>query len=101
DLALIIADLEESANIKYSFDIADIIQKKLVEYLKLENRGIKQAPFVVLKGANMAAVIVEVAFISNPKEEELLKTNKFRENTAQALFEAIKFYIENTPDNGE
>jgi len=100
DLALIIADLEESANIKYSFDFADIIQKKLVEYLKLEDRGIKQAPFVVLKGANMAAVIVEVAFISNPKEEELLKTNKFRENAAQALFEAIKYYIENTPDNG-
>ncbi len=100
DLAKIIADLEESANIKYSFDFADIIQKKLVEYLKLENRGIKQAPFVVLKGANMAAVIVEVAFISNPKEEKLLKTNKFRENTAQALFEAIKYYIENTPNNG-
>ena len=101
DLALIIADLEESANIKYSFDFADIIQKKLVEYLKLENRGIKQAPFVVLKGVNMAAVIVEVAFISNPKEEKLLKTNKFRENAAQALFEAIKYYVENAPDNGE
>jgi len=100
DLAKIIADLEESANIKYSFDFADIIQKKLVEYLKLENRGIKQAPFVVLKGANMAAVIVEVGFISNPKEEKLLKTNKFRENAAQALFEAIKYYIENTPNNG-
>ena len=101
DLAKIIADLEESANIKYSFDFADIIQKKLVEYLKLENRGIKQAPFVVLKGVNMAAVIIEVAFISNPKEEKLLKTSKFRENAAQALFEAIKYYIENTPDNGE
>jgi N-acetylmuramoyl-L-alanine amidase len=101
DLAKIIADLEESANINYSFDFADIIQIKLVEYLKLENRGIKQAPFVVLKGANMAAVIVEVAFISNPEEEKLLKNNKFRENTAQALFEAIKIYIENTPDNGE
>jgi len=101
DLAKIIADLEESANIKYSFDFADIIQIKLVEYLKLENRGIKQAPFVVLKGANMAAVVVEVGFISNPKEEKLLKTNKFRENAAQGLFEAIKYYIENTPDNGE
>ena len=100
DLALIIADLEESANIKYSLDFADIIQKKLVEYLKLKNRGVKQAPFVVLKGANMVAVIVEVGFISNPKEEKLLKTNKFRENAAQALFEAIKYYIENTPNNG-
>jgi len=100
DLAKIIADLEESANINYSFDFADIIQKKLVEYLKLEDRGIKQAPFVVLKGVNMVAVIAEVAFLSNPKEEELLKTSKFRENAAQALFEAIKYYIENTPDNG-
>lgn len=100
DLALIIADLEESANIKYSFDFADIIQNKLVEYLKLENRGVKQAPFVVLKGVNMAAVIIEVGFISNPKEEKLLKTNKFREKAAQALFEAIKYYIENTLNNG-
>ena len=100
DLALIIADLEESANIKYSLDFAEIVQKKLVNYLKLEDRGVKQAPFVVLKGANMVAVIVEVAFISNPKEEKLLKTNKFRENAAQALFEAIKYYIENTPNNG-
>lgn len=100
DLALIIADLEESANIKYSLDFAEIVQKKLANYLKLEDRGVKQAPFVVLKGANMVAVIVEVGFISNPKEEKLLKTNKFRENAAQALFEAIKYYIENTPDNG-
>jgi N-acetylmuramoyl-L-alanine amidase len=100
DLAKIIADLEESANIKYSLDFAEIVQKKLVNYLKLEDRGVKQAPFVVLKGANMVAVIVEVAFISNPKEEKLLKTDKFRENAARALFEAIKYYIENTPDNG-
>ncbi len=100
DLALIIADLEESANIKYSLDFADIIQTKLAEYIKLENRGVKQAPFVVLKGVNMAAVIIEIAFISNPTEEKLLKNNEFREKTAQALFEAIKYYIENTPDNG-
>lgn len=99
DLALIIADLEESANIKYSLDFADVIQKKLVNYLKLEDRGVKQAPFVVLKGANMVAVIVEVAFISNPKEEKLLKNNEFKQKSAQALFEAIKYYIENTPDN--
>ncbi len=99
-LASIIADLEESANIKYSLDFAEIIQQKLVAYLKLENRGVKQAPFVVLKGVNMAAVIVEIAFISNPTEEKLLKNNEFREKTAQALFEAIKYYLENAPDEG-
>lgn len=100
DLALIIADLEESANIKYSLDFAEIVQEKLVNYLKLENRGVKQAPFVVLKGANMVATIAEVAFISNPEEEKLLKNSEFLQKSAQALFEAIKYYIENAPDNG-
>jgi len=99
DLALIIGDLEESANIKYSLDFAEIVQEKLVNHLKLENRGVKQAPFVVLKGANMVAVIAEVAFISNPEEEKLLKNNEFLQKSAQALFEAIKYYIENAPDN--
>ncbi|MDD5014799.1 MAG: N-acetylmuramoyl-L-alanine amidase family protein [Atribacterota bacterium] len=100
DLALIIADLEESANIKYSLDFAEIVQEKLVNYLKLENRGVKQAPFVVLKGSNMVAVIAEVAFISNPEEEKLLKNSEFLQKSAQALLEAIKYYIENAPDNG-
>jgi N-acetylmuramoyl-L-alanine amidase len=100
DLALIIADLEESANIKYSLDFAEIVQEKLVNYLKLENRGVKQAPFVVLKGANMVAILVEIAFISNPEEEKLLKNSEFLQKSAQALFEAIKYYIENAPDNG-
>lgn len=98
DLASIIGDLEESANIKYSFDFADIVQKELVKYLKLENRGVKQAPFVVLKGVNMAAVIVEIAFISNPTEEKLLKNNEFSQKTAQALFDAIIYYIKNIPN---
>ena len=100
DLAKIIADLEESSNIQRSFDFAKIVQEKLVKYLKLEDRGVKQAPFVVLKGANMVAVIAEVAFVSNPKEEKLLKNNEFRQKSAQALFEAIKYYIENTSDDG-
>jgi len=98
DLASIIGDLEESANIKYSFDFAHIVQKELLKYLKLENRGVKQAPFVVLKGVNMAAVIVEIAFISNPQEEKLLKNNEFSQKTAQALFDAIIYYIKNIPN---
>jgi N-acetylmuramoyl-L-alanine amidase len=98
DLASIIGDLEESANIKYSFDFADIVQKELLKYLKLENRGVKQAPFVVLKGVNMAAVIVEIAFISNPTEEKLLKNNEFSQKTTQALFDAIIYYIKNIPN---
>ncbi len=98
DLAKIIADLEESANIQYSLDLAEIVQKEMVNYLKLGNRGVKQAPFVVLKGVNMAAILVEVGFISNPNEEKLLRDNNFRKKVAEAIFKALKYYLEKTPD---
>jgi len=98
DLAQIIADLEESANIQYSLDLAEIVQKEMVNFLKLENRGVKQAPFVVLKGVNMAAVLVEIGFISNPSEEKLLKDSNFRKKAAESIFEAVKYYLQNTPD---
>ena len=95
----IIADLEESASIGFSLDLADIIQKRLVQHTGLENRGVKQAPFIVLKGVNMAAVLVEVGFISNPNEERLLKTSEFQTKIAQALSQAIKEYVKDMPEN--
>lgn len=93
----IIADLEESASIGFSLDFADIVQKKLVQHTGLSSRGVKQAPFIVLKGVNMAAVLVEVGFISNPEEEKLLKTSEFREKVAQALGESVTEYIKTIP----
>jgi N-acetylmuramoyl-L-alanine amidase len=95
----IIADLEESASIGFSLNFADLVQKKLIQHTGLDNRGVKQAPFIVLKGVNMAAVLIEVGFISNLNEEKLLKTPEFREKVAQALSEAVKEYINNIPEN--
>ncbi len=95
----IIADLEESASIGFSLDFADIAQKKLVQHTNLENRGVKQAPFIVLKGVNMAAILIEVGFISNPNEEKLLKTTEFRGKIAQALAQSVKEYTSNLPEN--
>lgn len=95
----IIADLEESASIGFSLDFAEIVQKRLVQNTGLENRGVKQAPFIVLKGVNMAAILIEVGFISNPNEEKLLKTPEFREKVAQALNQAVLEYVRNIPEN--
>jgi len=95
----IIADLEESASIGFSLDLADIVQRRLVQNTGLESRGVKQAPFIVLKGVNMAAVLVEVGFISNSNEEKMLNTSEFREKVAQALSQSIKDYINKIPEN--
>ena len=80
-------------------NLADIVQKKLVQQTGLSNRGVKQAPFLVLKGVNMAAVLIEVGFISNPNEERLLKTPEFREKVAQAISQGIEDYLRNMPKN--
>jgi len=56
------------------------------------NRGVKTAPFVVLIGASMPAVLSEVGFISNPRDEALLKKPEHRQRIAEALFSGIQSY---------
>jgi N-acetylmuramoyl-L-alanine amidase len=58
------------------------------------DRGIKQAPFIVLIGANMPSILAEVAFISNPQEETLIKSPQTRQAIAEALFEGVRSYAE-------
>jgi N-acetylmuramoyl-L-alanine amidase len=58
------------------------------------DRGVKQAPFVVLIGANMPSVLAEICFISNPQDEKLLKLPENRQAIAESLFEGIRSYAE-------
>ncbi|HXR34742.1 MAG TPA: N-acetylmuramoyl-L-alanine amidase, partial [Candidatus Binataceae bacterium] len=51
-----------------------------------KNRGVKKAPFVVLIGANMPSVLAEIGFLSNPREEALLKKPDYRQKLAEALY---------------
>jgi N-acetylmuramoyl-L-alanine amidase len=57
------------------------------------SRGIKQAPFRVLVGATMPAVLVEVAFISNAGEEEKLKSPEFQQAVADAVTRAVAVFV--------
>ena len=58
------------------------------------DRGVKQAPFVVLIGANMPSILAEICFISNPQEEKLAKSSDSRQAIAEALFEGVRSYSE-------
>lgn len=58
------------------------------------DRGVKQAPFVVLIGANMPSILAEVCFISNPQDEKNVKTPDTRQAIAESLFEGVKSYAE-------
>lgn len=59
-----------------------------------KNRGVKKAPFVVLIGANMPSVLAEIGFLSNSREEALLKKSDYRDKLAEALYRGISRYAE-------
>jgi len=91
-LEMVLWELAQSAFLKESSALAEMIQDNLNEALDIRNRGIKQAPFRVLMGATMPAVLVEVGFISNAEEEDRLRRPAFKEKLAEMLHESIRQY---------
>ena len=92
DLQLILWDLAQSHHMTESQRLAGLIQEELNEALELRNRGVKQAPFRVLMGAAMPAVLVELGFLTNPREEERLNDPLYRARLADALVDAVSRY---------
>ena len=85
DLALILWDMAQAEHLEESSALASRIEEELTASNGEESRGVKQAPFRVLVGAMMPAVLVEVAFISNPEEEKLLASAAHQTKLASAL----------------
>lgn len=92
----ILTDMLSDQFLKESQKLAACIQEELVRGLGLEDRGVKQAGFYVMLGteAAMPSVLVELGFISNRREERLLKTSAFRRRAALALFRGIRNFKE-------
>jgi N-acetylmuramoyl-L-alanine amidase len=89
--------LKEKVN--ESREFAQIVQKSMASHLhkdrkEAKDRGVKQAPFIVLIGANMPSILSEVSFLSNPSDESLLKTSAYRQKVAEALCRGIEAYAE-------
>lgn len=95
-VASILDDLAQTAFLQDSERLAVAIQGQLNRLAGIKERGVKQAPFIVLRGAAMPAVLVEVAFISNPKEEEKLKDAAFRAKVAEAITLGVRRYFAET-----
>jgi N-acetylmuramoyl-L-alanine amidase len=97
-LQAILFDLMANYKINDSAHLADEVQRALhrrvgKEYDPMRNNGVKQGPFYVLVGATMPSILVEAAFISNPREERLLKDRRFQEVTAEGIYDGIKGYV--------
>jgi len=102
DLQTILNDLMQNAKINESSRLAGYVQTSIIGHLKkagykrIKNKGVKQAPFYVLLGARMPAILIETSFISNPTECKRLVSAKFQERFSEAVTAGVKKYIEAT-----
>ena len=92
-LDLILWDLAQAEVLNESADLALALQGRLNALLGLRDRGVKQAPFVVLTGATIPAALVEVGFLSNPSQATLLAQPTRQQELAEALADGIEDFV--------
>lgn len=92
DEDLIVYELAHSGNLAISEKVASYISWQFKNKAKRRSRGVKQAPFQVLYGASMPAVLVEAGFITNPNEMKFLTTERGQMLIASAIYRAVKQY---------
>jgi len=93
DIKMILWDMAQAAYLTQSSQLAELIQNELNTLLGTLNRGVKQAPFKVLTGVACPAVLVEVAFISNPDEERRLMKSEFQNKIALAVYRGLANFL--------
>lgn len=92
DLQMMLWDLAQAYHLTESQRFATLVQAELNQTLQLKDRGVKQAPFRVLRGAAMPAVLVELGFINNPDEEKKLQDAGYRAQLIDSLVRAVARY---------
>jgi N-acetylmuramoyl-L-alanine amidase len=88
----ILWDLAQSEYQAESSRLAETVLDTMTQSLKIPNRGVKQAGFYVLGGAAMPAILVEIGFVTNPKEEKRLKDSRYRDEIARAIVSGLGDY---------
>jgi N-acetylmuramoyl-L-alanine amidase len=93
----VVKAIARNSKMDESREFATLLQHSMVDRLRSSNKalkdlGVKQAPFVVLIGATMPAVLAEISFVTNPQEARLVKGVAYRQRIADALFNAIRKY---------
>ncbi|MCF8055684.1 MAG: N-acetylmuramoyl-L-alanine amidase [Desulfocapsa sp.] len=102
DLQDILSDIMKNSKIDESSRLAGFVHNSLCNGMEdtqkthFKNLGVKQAPFYVLIGAEMPAILIEIAFITNPEESDRLNTDAFLDIIAGKIAEGVRRYISST-----
>jgi N-acetylmuramoyl-L-alanine amidase len=99
-LASVLLDLSQSATMGASNEVAESILASLKQNGKTHKPQVGRANFLVLKSPDVPSVLVETAFISNPKEEKRLTEKEFQQNMSKAIASGIRDYFYRSPPPG-
>ena len=99
-LAQALLDMSMDHSMKTGLSVADEVIKELKKVAKMHKKAPQHASLAVLKSPDIPSILVETGFISNPREERLLKSANHQERLAKAMFTSIKnYYLRNPPDD--
>ncbi|HEY3448180.1 MAG TPA: N-acetylmuramoyl-L-alanine amidase [Myxococcales bacterium] len=97
-LANILDDLAQTEAHHDASAFAYAVHQRLIKDLGAADRGVQQAPFIVLMGAQMPAILVEVGFISHPEESKKLSDKDYQGRLASSLVDGLGAFVE---ENGK
>ena len=103
DLQELVRAIALNSKIDESRDLASSVQEAMVAGLKphhpVEDRGVHTAPFYVLIGAGMPAILAEIAFVTHPDDEKRLRRSLYREAIAESLGQGVRTYLDSLDRN--
>jgi N-acetylmuramoyl-L-alanine amidase len=98
--AHIVFSLYQNAYLDQSLEFSRLVQDQFRERVKRNDRGVKQAGFLVLYKIAMPGVLIETGFLSNAQEEEFLMSEEGQTYLASAIYRAFREYKENVEKAG-
>jgi N-acetylmuramoyl-L-alanine amidase len=99
-LAHVLLDLSVNGTIDVSAEVADSVLKEIGKVGPVHKRSVQSAGFVVLKSPDIPSMLIETAFISNPREERRLKDKRYQQKLAKSITKGIRSYFASNPPPG-
>jgi len=99
-LASVLLDLSQTASLSASMTAAELVLLSLDRAVEVRKPKVQQAGLIVLKSPDIPSMLVETAYISNPREEARLGTARHQQKLAEAIFKGLRSYFESSPPPG-
>jgi len=99
-LASVLMDLSQNASISSSIAVGDAVLRRMGRLGRLHRSSVQQAPFMVLKSPDVPSILVETAYISNPTDEQNLRSPRHQDALAAAVLDGVRNYFASNPPVG-